>query len=211
MKLWLKICGVRRPQDARAAVAAGADAIGINFYPRSKRFATDNQAREVVAAVPPGFAVYGVFVDTDRDKIERTIHATGITGVQLHGSESLSESLGWNVPVIFARRVSEPLDVGLRTLLVEEASRYDGRVRLLLDSPAGGGSGQRFDPAVLRNAGVSDFSACIVAGGLTPTTVGGVVESLRPYGVDTAGGVETEPGMKDSILTEEFIRNARIA
>ncbi len=214
VKLWLKICGVRRGRDARVAVAAGADAIGVNFSAASKRFATFEQAREVVAAVPTGFPVYGVFADAGRAEIGRTIEETGITGVQLHGAEPLSEALGWGLPVIFARKVLEPLDAGLRMLLAKPApdpEEGQGRIRLLLDSPAGGGSGLRFDDRVLRAAGYNDFSSCIVAGGLTPANVGSVVEAMHPFGVDTAGGVETEPGMKESVLIEEFIRNARTA
>lgn len=210
MTLWVKICGVRSAETARACVDAGANAIGVNFYEKSVRYVTLEQAAEVVDAVPEGFPVYGVFVDAARGEIERVLSVTGIGGVQFHGNESLAEVVDWDLPVIFARRVVDPLDESLCRVLTDPA-RYRGKLRLLLDGPGGGGGGRRFDARILARRGFSDLSECIVAGGLTQANVAASVVDLRPFGVDTAGGVETAPGMKDSGLIREFVDHARIA
>ncbi len=210
MRLWVKICGVRGADTARACVQAGADAIGVNFYEKSVRHATLEQAAEVVDALPEDFPVYGVFVDTPRKEIEGVIGVTGIRGLQFHGSESLTDVLEWDLPVIFARRVIEPFDDNLREVLSDPA-RYRDKLRVLLDGPGGGGGGCRFDAGILARNGYEDLSECIVAGGLTAANVAAAVHDLRPFGVDTAGGVETAPGMKDAGLIREFVDHARIA
>lgn len=210
MSLWVKICGVRNPEEARACVEAGADAVGVNFYEKSVRHVTLEQAAEVVDALPTDFPVYGVFVDAARQEIESVIGVTGIRGVQLHGSELLADAADWDLPVLFARSVVEPLDKSLRAVLTEPA-RYRDKLRLLLDGPGGGGQGRGFDAGILERSGLTDLSECIIAGGLTPSNVSAAVRHWRPFGVDTAGGVETAPGMKDAGLIREFVDHARIA
>jgi phosphoribosylanthranilate isomerase len=207
MRTWTKICGVTRVEDALAAIAAGADAIGVNFYTESRRACALSTAREIVDAVDDRAVVYGVCVDLSRAAIERIIGEAGITGIQLHGSETQELSSGWSLPVIRAVAVHDHGQVA-SAINRTEASRDGSMIRVLLDSPRGGGSGYRFDEAAV--AGM-DLGETIVAGGLDPTNVRDVVVRLRPWGVDTASGVESRPGIKDANLIKEFIDHARSA
>jgi len=204
---WVKICGVTRAEDAAAAFAAGADAIGLNFWPRSKRYCEPARARALVGSLPKGALVYGVFVGAARAEIEAVVRATGIGGVQLHGEEPEAEARGWDLPVIRAvaaksRDAVEKAVFAAGTNVATDVPGY----RLLVDNAAGGGSGRTVDDALL--AGI-DLSNALLAGGLTPQNVAASVARLRPFGVDTAGGVESAPGVKDAGLVEAFVREAR--
>ncbi len=199
MATWVKICGVTRLEDARAAFDAGADAIGINFWPGSRRYCEPAVAREIVARLRPGELVYGVFVDEPRGRIEEVVRDVGLGGVQLHGSEPASAAEGWSVPVIRAVAAKS-------REVVRAALGNGGSARILVDNAAGGGSGKVVDAALLDGL---DLGAAIVAGGLTPANVAATVARLHPFGVDTAGGVESAPGIKDAKLVESFVRAAR--
>jgi len=212
MTVWVKICGITRIEDARAALEAGADAIGINFWPRSRRYCPPSRAREIVMALPAEFLVYGVFVDTPRTQIEAIVAEAGLTGVQLHGSEDMHAALHWSLPVIRAVGAASHAVAAAALQAASDAGSAEaaarGRYRVLLDNPAGGGSGRVIDPELL--AGL-DLSRAIVAGGLTPENVSDIVARFAPFGVDTAGGVEAAAGIKDPRLIEEFIAHARSA
>ncbi len=203
MRVWVKICGIRRVADALAAVEAGADAIGINFYQGSKRYCGDQAARLIVAALPPGFPVYGVFVDAGPERISEVVEATGIGGIQLHGDEPEETARAWGLPVIRAVRAGSAKAAGKA---VAEAEAAGQAYRLLLDSALGGGSGVRIAKEALTGVSLTE---AIVAGGLTPANVAAIVAGLRPFGVDCAGGVESAPGEKDADLMREFVSNAR--
>lgn len=200
MATWVKICGVTRPEDARAAFDSGADAIGINFWPRSRRYCEPARARDIVAVLRPGELVYGVFVDEPRERIEQVVREVGLGGVQLHGSEPASAAQGWGVPVIRA------IGATSREAVHEALGNRSQSPRILVDNAAGGGSGKVVDAALLEGL---DLGEAIVAGGLTPANVAATVARFRPYGVDTAGGVESAPGVKDAKLIDEFVRAAR--
>jgi len=225
MTTWVKICGVTRLDDARAAFDSGADAIGINFWPGSKRYCEPKQAREIVAGLSPGALVYGVFVGASRQEILATVREVGLSGVQLHGGEPASEAEGWELPAIRAvaattrNAVGDALEIrdryGFPTHAVGDPSRSPGEIRtspgfpgyrVLVDNAAGGGSGKVVDAALLDGL---DLGEAIVAGGLTPENVAATVARLRPFGVDTAGGVESAPGIKDAARIEAFVREAR--
>ena len=203
MRVWVKICGITRVEDALAAFDYGADAIGLNFSVSSERFCSLERAAEIVSAVPAGSPVFGVFVRAMREQIERTIEATGISGVQFHGEEPLEELEGWDLPVLRAVPVRDPKAV--RAAIAEGRGQHH---RVLLDHGSGGGSGRRFDESLVTGI---DLSGVVVAGGLTPENVAGVVRRYRPWGVDTAGGVERAPGVKDSSRIREFIERAKTA
>lgn len=198
---WIKICGITRVEDALAAADAGAQAIGVNFVRESQRYCDPAKAKEVVRAVGARVTVYGVFADMPRSGVEQLLQQCSLGGVQFHGKEAAEFCAGWTVPVLRAISVVDRPTVADALL---QARAY----RLLLDSSAGGGSGTRFDEALIRGL---DLSAAIVAGGLTPANVAGIVHRLGPWGVDVAGGVEIAPGKKDPALIREFIRNARVA
>lgn len=200
MATWVKICGVTRLEDACAAFDSGADAIGINFWPRSRRYCEPARARDIVAVLRPGELVYGVFVDEPRERIEQVVREVGLGGVQLHGSEPASAAQGWGVPVIRA------IGATSREAVHEALGNRSQSPRILVDNAAGGGSGKVVDAALLEGL---DLGEAIVAGGLTPANVAATVARFRPYGVDTAGGVESAPGVKDAKLIDEFVRAAR--
>jgi phosphoribosylanthranilate isomerase len=198
---WVKICGVTRVEDAELAVAAGADALGINFCPASPRFCPPAAAREIVAAVAGGAVVYGLFVNEPRERICAAVKDTGVDGIQLHGDEPDELTLGWGVPLLRAVRVESRESVD-RALAI--ARDY----RVLLDSPRGGGSGTSFDPALVEGLNLSE---AVVAGGLTPENVSDRIRRLRPWGVDVSSGVEKGPGIKDPRRVREFISHAKSA
>jgi len=201
MKMWVKICGVTRTEDAEVAVAAGADAIGVNFCQNSPRFCEASAARAIVEAVGGRAVVYGLFVDESRERIRAVVKKTGVSGIQLHGDEPEDLARGWALPLLRAIRVGSRDDV--RRALAT-ASGY----RILLDSPRGGGSGIPFETALVEGV---DLSEAVVAGGLTPGNVSERIRLLRPWGVDVSSGVESRPGVKDHPRVREFVSNAKSA
>ncbi len=206
MSTRVKICGVTRVEDARLAWAAGADALGLNFYPRSPRYVTSETAAALARTRPALGAVVGVFVNESPDVIRDRVRECGLTSVQLHGDEPPEACSGFGVPVIKALRVRGPEDV-------ERARTYVGAgdvAALLLDgaAPGYGGGGVGFDwslVARLADAGVP----VLVAGGLNPANVQEAVRATRPYGVDVASGVEVSPGIKDADAVRAFVRAAK--
>lgn len=202
----VKICGVTRVEDARMAWAAGADALGLNFYPRSSRYVTAETAAALARTRPGLGALVGVFVNESPDVIRARVRECGLTAVQLHGDEPPEACMGYGVPVIKALRVRGPEDV-------ERARTYVGVgdvTTLLLDgaAPGYGGGGVGFDwslVARLSEAGVP----VLVAGGLNPDNVREAVRATRPYGVDVASGVEVSPGIKDVDAVRAFVRAAK--
>lgn len=204
MPVRVKICGVTRPEDARAAAAAGADYVGINFWPQSAR-AVDVERARTIAAAAGGVLLVGVFVDAGRDEVERVAERVGLSLLQFHGDESPAYCRGWSRPVIKAVRVRA--DASAAAL----AAPFAGVDYLLLDAwVAGrpGGTGQALAPAAL--AGMSG-ERLFLAGGLTPETVGEAVARVRPYGVDVASGVESHTGVKDHEKIRRFIERAKAA
>ena len=206
MSVRVKICGVTRLEDAKEAWAAGADALGLNFYPRSPRYVQSEVAAALARTRPALGAVVGVFVNESPDIIRARVRECGLTVVQLHGDEPPEACAGFGVPVIKALRVRGPEDVA-------KARTYVGAgdvATLLLDgaAPGYGGGGVTFDwslVARLTDAGLP----VLVAGGLGPDNVAQAVRATRPYGVDVASGVEASPGIKDARAVRAFIRNAK--
>jgi phosphoribosylanthranilate isomerase len=199
-RLIVKICGVTTPDDAALAVAAGADAIGVNLWPGSKRYVTPEAARDVLAAVPAGVLKVGVFVDAPSDDVAHLIKELELDRAQLHGDEA---------PADFGR-----LDQRLiRVVRVRDASSFDAEAGW---SPAlwlydafvdgyGGGGVQAPWPLIAERA----RRPFLLAGGLTPENVAAAVASTRPDGVDVASGVESSPRKKDPAKVAAFIAAAR--
>ncbi|MES9825753.1 MAG: phosphoribosylanthranilate isomerase [Candidatus Thiodiazotropha endolucinida] len=203
MRTRIKICGITRVEDAADAVRLGADAIGLVFYPASPRAVSLQQAKTIVESLPPFVTVVGLFVDQDRDTIERYIHEVQIDLLQFHGDESAQECRRYARPWIKAIRMREGID------LAEIARTYSRAAGLLLDSyKAGvpGGTGQCFDwgriPAALA-------SRIILAGGLDPQNVAQAIKQVHPYAVDVSGGVERSKGIKDAAKIEAFIAGVK--
>ena len=199
----VKICGITRPEDAQAAVAAGADALGFNFWPQSKRYLRPEAARAIIATLPPFVVAVGVFVNERRGEVERIAGHSGVQALQLHGDETPADCTGYALPVIRGLRVGS--DFNAATLAAFAVSAY------LLDAPAPGygGSGTCLDWNLLK--GVQAPSPIILAGGLTPQNVADAVRCVRPYAVDVASGVESAPGIKDASAVRAFVAAAKSA
>jgi phosphoribosylanthranilate isomerase len=197
----VKICGVTRLEDALAAVRHGADAIGFNFWPRSKRYLAPEAARGIVARLPPFVAAVGVFVDPSLDEVRAALDASRVSVVQLHGDEPPALCAAVGRPVLKAIRVKDA-----RSLSVMASYEVAG---FLLDSATSGygGSGEAFDWAIAAEAAAE--VPVVLAGGLTPENVAEAIRAVRPFGVDVASGVESAPGVKDEELMRRFIQAAK--
>ena len=203
MPVKVKICGVCTVADAHAAVAAGADFVGLNFHPASPRAVSADRAREIADAVP-GTALVGVFVDAPRARVEELAARVGLAALQFHGDEDPDYCRAWPWRTIKALRARPGDD------LAALARRYTVDYLLLDSFVAGehGGTGVALDCATASGLPAERL---FVAGGLRPDTVAGVVRALRPFAVDVASGVEERPGRKDHAKLEEFIRRAKAA
>lgn len=196
----IKICGITRPVDAVAAAAAGADAIGLVFYPPSPRAVTIEQAREIGEALPPFVTRVGLFVEPDHDMVTETLAAVAIDLLQFHGDEPAADCESYGLPYIKAARVQPDFD------LDEFTSRYTGACGILADTyqaDVQGGTGKVFDWSLIP---ARRSKPLILAGGLTPDNVAEAMRRVRPFAVDVSGGVESAKGIKDADRIAAFIR-----
>jgi phosphoribosylanthranilate isomerase len=203
MPVKVKICGVCTVEDARASVAAGADFLGLNFHPPSPRAVDVERAAEIAAAVA-GTPLVGVFVDAARADVEALAARLGLSALQFHGAEEPDYCRGWRWRTIKALRAAPGVD--LATL----AGRYPTDY-VLVDSFVPGTAGGTGQPLDLAAAAGIPPARLFVAGGLRPETVAIAVQTLRPFAVDVASGVEASPGRKDHGKLEAFIRSAKAA
>src|SRR3989442_5308553 len=188
----VKICGITEFEDARDAALLGADAIGLNFYPKSPRYIDPSRASKILEKIPPFVTTVGVFVNhPDPQNLEDFALSLGLHTVQLHGNETPDYcSMIQRVKVVKAIRV----DANFRV----DALRNYGCSTFLLDACTPnqfGGTGQVFDWHKVY--GANAFGSIVIAGGLKPENVRDVVEELHPFGVDVSSGVESRPGKKD--------------
>jgi phosphoribosylanthranilate isomerase len=204
MSVRVKICGVTSREDARAAAAAGADMIGLNFWSGSKRFVGVATAREIAAVLPAEVWKVGVFVNASREEIESAVESVGLDAIQLHGDEPEEMLLGWRRPVIRAIRLRSSADEAVRR--VSDAAAF-----VLCEGGAGGGYGGGGETFPWEWASELPRERLIVAGGLNPENVAAAVRRLRPFAVDAASGVEREARVKDPRRMAEFIDNAKAA
>lgn len=204
MTVRVKICGITRLEDALAAAAAGADALGFNLWPGSKRHLSADAAREIVDRLPPFVTAVGVFVNQEPHEVLHLAAMARVTVVQLAGDEEPRDCAGHVMPVIKAFRVGGPADL-------EPIPRYHRAAAVLLDARAEGygGTGRTFDWALAGQ--VQGGKPLLLAGGLTPENVAGAVRAVRPWAVDVASGVEAAPGLKDAARMARFIRAAKEA
>lgn len=199
----IKICGITRIEDALAAIAAGADAIGFVFYAKSPRAVTPAQARAIIAALPPFVTTVGLFVDMPRAELTRLLAEVPLDLLQFHGDEGPEDCAGYGRPYIKALRVKPGDDVAAAI------SRYPAASGILLDTyvpGTPGGTGEAFDWSLVPRDAAKPL---ILAGGLTPENVGDAVRQVRPYAVDVSGGVEASKGIKDAAKIQAFIQRAR--
>jgi phosphoribosylanthranilate isomerase len=201
----VKVCGITNLADARAAVEAGADALGFVFA-KSPRKVSAEKAAGIIREIGPWVTAVGVFVNASYGEIMRTACKARLTAVQLHGDEApeLVERLKKTpFKVIKSIRVGAPEDLKGLSAFKPDAFLFDAKVSGLY-----GGTGKRFDWGILRSKKVT--RPFIISGGLSCANVGQAVRSLPLYGVDVSSGVERSPGRKDHKLIKEFIRRAKV-
>lgn len=200
-----KICGITRLEDARVAVAAGADAIGFVFYAKSPRAVTIEQAQAIIAQLPPFVTTVGLFVDMPREQLSQLLQQVPLDLLQFHGDETPAQCEGFARPYIKALRVQPGDDIA------SQVAAYTSASGVLLDtfvSGVPGGTGQAFDWSLVPQGLEMPI---ILAGGLTPDNVEAAIRQVRPYAVDVSGGVEASKGIKDSSKVQAFVHAVRSA
>jgi len=204
----VKICGITRVEDARAAAAAGADAIGLVFYPKSSRYVGCSAAANIARVVGPFVTVVGLFVNATVEDVTSTLSEVDLALLQFHGDEDETYCKQFGRPYIKAIRMERGLDVA------EAMSQYPSASGFLFDAwnkDKYGGTGETFEWSRmpdLNDLPYSNNSALILAGGLTPDNVAEAVAAAKPYAVDVSGGVEISPGIKSEQLIQQFIAGA---
>lgn len=200
-----KICGITRIEDALLAAEAGADAIGLVFYAKSPRAVTVQQARAIVAALPPFVTSVGLFVDASACELGEILDAVPLDLLQFHGDETPSYCDGWGKPYIKALRVKPGDDIAA------QIDAYSGARGVLLDTfvpGVPGGTGEAFDWSLVPQAASKPI---ILAGGLTAENVQAAIQQVRPYAVDVSGGVEAGKGIKDAEKIYRFVQAVKQA
>jgi phosphoribosylanthranilate isomerase len=211
-----KICGITNVDDARAAAQAGADALGMNFYPRSKRHISAELARDIIAAIPAGIIKVGLFVNSPAGDICRLFDELGLNLIQLHGNEppDFLPQLGHR-PVMRAFRLG-PEGLPPVVQYLDQCRELNALPTLtLLDSAVQGsygGTGRTLDWTLAREyLLLPNLPPLVLAGGLTPRNVAEAIRTVRPAAVDVASGVESQPGRKDQAMVAQFVLAARAA
>ncbi len=194
----IKICGITRLEDAQLCVKHGVDAIGFIFYPKSKRYISPEDAKNIVVALPVFTHKIGVFVNEDIEEANRIAKLVGLTGVQLHGNETVEYISQISHPVIKSFGVDESFDFAT----LNDYS-HCGILLDVKDTKQYGGTGNSFDwdliPEDVR-------SRVIIAGGVAANNIDEIHKSINPYGVDLSSSVEISPGIKDSDKIIEVLK-----
>ena len=205
MSLRVKICGITRIEDLRAACDAGADAVGFVFYDKSPRHVSIEAAAALLRAIPPFVQTVGLFVDAAPDYVESVLAAAPLDLLQFHGDEPPEACARYGRPWIKAIRVTPGTD------LLECAASYGAARGLLLDAfvpGVPGGTGERFDWSLIP-AGLP--LPVVLSGGLAPDNIAEAVRRVRPWAVDVSSGVEASKGIKDAHKVARFVANAKEA
>lgn len=198
-----KICGITRIEDALAAAHAGADAIGLVFYAKSPRAVDVQQARAIIAALPPFVTTTGLFVNASRCELGEILDAVPLDLLQFHGDETPAECEGYHRPYIKALRVRPGDD------LQAACRAYRNASGILLDTfVAGvpGGTGEAFDWSLVPE---HLDKPIVLAGGLHAGNVAQAITQVKPWAVDVSGGVESSKGIKDHGKIDAFIKAVR--
>lgn len=205
MRTRIKICGLTREADVDAAVAAGADAVGFVFYPKSPRVVSVERAAALARRLPPFVTPVGLFVNAERRDIEAACAAVPTLLLQFHGDETPEECGAVGRPYLRAARMAPGVD------LLDFARRYPDAQALLLDAlvEGYGGGGKVFDWSLVPAGGVPH--RLVLSGGLDAANVTDGVLRLRPWAVDVSSGVESAKGIKDAEAIRRFCRAVREA
>ena len=204
MRTRVKICGITRPADATLAAQAGADAIGLVFYPPSPRYLSLERALEIRDALPPFVQTVALFVNPDAAQVAQVIGTVRPALLQFHGEEAPRFCEGFGVPYVKACRVRSGID------LLEYLRPFSRASAWLLDSHVAeyGGVGERFDWSLVP---AQRDRPLILSGGLSPENVADAIRRVRPWGVDVSSGVESAKGIKDAARIAAFISEVRHA
>jgi phosphoribosylanthranilate isomerase len=204
---FVKICGITSLEDALAAVDAGADALGFNFYPRSRRYISPANTREITNHLPPAVLKVGVFVNEDVKSVVDVFSEAGLSAVQLHGDETpeYCEHLKGKY-VIKTFGATSKFDWEAVGGYKVEAIMLDSKDEVLR-----GGTGRMFDWSIAQREGQSVKSAAklFLAGGLSPENVAEAIAMVRPYAVDACSALELSPGKKNHERVRAFINAVR--
>jgi phosphoribosylanthranilate isomerase len=199
----VKICGITNLNDALAAIAAGADALGFNFYKPSPRYITPASAREIINTLPNSILTVGVFVNEGSPDAVRSIaDQAGGKAVQLHGDESPDYCRALNA-VIKTFAVSENFDLNQVRAYEVDAIMLDTK-----DNRLRGGTGRTFDWSIAQQVS-QRVPRLYLAGGLSPDNVGEAIAMVHPYAVDTCSAVEDRPGIKNHERMRVFVSAVR--
>jgi len=200
VRVRVKICGITRVEDALAAVAHGADAIGLVFYAPSPRAVSIEQAIQIVNQIPAFVSVVGLFVSAEEGFVRNVISNVALDLLQFHGDEAPEECTRYGLPFIKAIRVKSD------TNLVQCAKDYSASRALLLDTyteGVAGGTGHVFDWGLIPPDLIKPV---VLAGGLTSENVASAIQQVKPYAVDVSGGVEASKGIKDAAKIAAFMQ-----
>ena len=208
MRTRIKICGITRAQDARSAAQAGADAIGLVFYPPSPRYLSVERAVEIRDALEPFVQTVALFVNPDAAQVAQVIGRVRPGMLQFHGEETPEFCAQFGTPFVKAYRVRSGDSAGAHAL--EYLRPFSRAAAWLFDShvPEYGGVGETFDWSLLP---ATQERPVILSGGLSRENVAGAVRRVRPWGVDVSSGVEAAKGIKDAAKIAAFIAEVRNA
>jgi len=204
MRTRVKICGITRTGDARAAAEAGADAIGLVFYPPSPRYLSVERAVEIRDALPPFVQTVALFVNADAAQIAQVIGRVHPSMLQFHGDEPPEFCGQFGLPFVKACRIKPGTDA------LAYLQPYGRAAAWLMDShvPEYGGVGESFDWSLVPK---ERSRPLILSGGLDRSNVGKAIRAVRPWGVDVSSGVESAKGIKDAAKMAAFVSEVRNA
>lgn len=212
-KIRVKICGLKTPTDIDAAASAGAHYIGFNFFPKSPRFVSNDQARDLALQTPIGIAKVGLVVDANNDLLDALVDRVPLDVIQLHGGESVERVIEvrarYRLPVMKVIGVSCQEDLAA----IDEFAPVSDQILLDAKPPKGailpGGNGLAFDWRLL--AGRKYWTKpWMLAGGLKPDNVAEAIQKTGAVQVDVASGVESSAGVKDAGLMTQFCKAASV-
>lgn len=199
----VKICGITSIPDALDVANAGADAIGLVFYPKSARFVTPDQAAEISSALPPFITTVGLFLNADAKQIQETLSKVSLDLLQFHGHETPEFCRSFGKPYIKALGTD-----GLENFTAN-ADQYHDALGILIDSHVlgkAGGTGQTFDWKLLPK---NYSKPIILAGGLNPDNIAEAIRETSVYALDLSSGVESSPGIKSKAKIDALMREVK--
>ena len=204
MRTRVKICGITRPADGVAAAQAGADAIGLVFYPKSPRYLSAERAIEIRDALPPFVQTVALFVNADAAQVSQVLGRVKPSLLQFHGDETPEFCGQFGAPFVKACRIRADVDV------LQYLQPYSRAAAWLVDSfvPEYGGVGESFDWSLVPRGLARPL---ILSGGLDQKNVARAVRAVQPWGVDVSSGVESAKGIKDAGKMTAFVAEVRNA